>query len=465
MNKPLRNSTQQRRGVTIALTALLMVFMVGMLALAIDLGYVMLIRTELQAAADTAALAGAGATINGTAAAEAEAIRYASYYQAGGRPIASDQVNVQFGTWDSTTRQFTADPDEPTAARVTVENTSPLFFARIFGDREFHAETQAVATVAPRDIMLVLDFSGSMCFDSQLSSIDALGQANIEANLLQIYQDLGSPTFGNMQWDPVYISSNRTNSVKNTLGLRHVPYPYPSGSWDDYINYVKNDYAIARAGYRKRYGYLTWVNYLQAREYGHSQTPDLWMTDEQPVTAVKDATDLLADYLEEKCEGDRLGLSVYTASNGDAVLESSLTHDFTAVADIARHRQAGHYQPYTNIYAGMHTARIELQDNARTGAAKLMVLMTDGNANRPGNTSTARTMALSEAQACADAKIPIVTISLGADADTDLMQEIATITKGVYFEIPGGQTVAEYEEQLKDVFRRVAADRELRLVQ
>ena len=103
--------------------------------------------------------------------------------------------------------------------------------------------------------------------------------------------------------------------------------------------------------------------------------------------------------------------------------------------------------------------------NGRSSAGKLMVLMTDGQANLPQNEKTAKRRALEEAHAAAAARIPIVTISLGAGADTDLMQQIADITKGVYFEIPGGQPVADYEEQLKDVFRRVASDRKLALVQ
>ena len=47
----------QRRGAVLILVALLMVFLAGMLAFAIDLGYVMVARTHLQRAADAAALA------------------------------------------------------------------------------------------------------------------------------------------------------------------------------------------------------------------------------------------------------------------------------------------------------------------------------------------------------------------------------------------------------------------------
>ena len=404
--------------------------------------------------------------IDGTAAAQAEVDKFVVLHKAGGETLSADQVDVRFGDWDSDSRQFTPSATNRTAIEVTVSSIGrPTFFGKVLGADSFDSKAKAVATFSPRDIMLVLDYSGSMCFDSQLRSINALGQGAVEASLFEIYQGLGSPTYGNMQWTPQYISSNKISTIKNSLGLTNVPYPYPSGSWNDYIQYVKGDTYISQAGYRKKYGYLTWVNYLQARKPMYSQTPDLWQGAEQPVTAVKDAVDLLAVYLDENSPDDRLGLVIYTYSDDKAFLESSMTHDFASIATITRHRQAGHYDQMTNIYDGMKAGRLEFQNNARAGARKMMVLMTDGQANLPYNSYYAKQKALEEATACAAAGIPIITISLGSGADTNLMQQIADITKGAYFEIPGGQTVAEYEEDLKDVFRKVAADRGLMLVQ
>ena len=57
-----------------------------------------------------------------------------------------------------------------------------------------------------------------------------------------------------------------------------------------------------------------------------------------------------------------------------------------------------------------------------------------------------------------------MTVSLGAAADTALMASIAQMTNGVHFNIPGGQSVSDYEEDLKDVFREIAKDRPLKLV-
>ena len=52
--------------------------------------------------------------------------------------------------------------------------------------------------------------------------------------------------------------------------------------------------------------------------------------------------------------------------------------------------------------------------------------------------------------------VTIYTISLGDDADVDLMQDIADITEGVHFDATGsGQ--AELTEKLTDAFRQAAA--------
>ena len=147
----------------------------------------------------------------------------------------------------------------------------PLFFAGIFGINNFSVSAESIAQYQPRDIAIVLDFSGSMNDDSELKQIryDSENRVPVENSLAEIYADLDSPTYGNMEFTPRYISTTDTTEIKKQLGLRYyedgqwkdVPYPYPSGSWDDYIYYVKNSSNIYYAGYRKSYGYMTLINY------------------------------------------------------------------------------------------------------------------------------------------------------------------------------------------------------------
>src|SRR3954469_427774 len=54
------HTPKSRRGAMVVLTAIMLVFFLGLAAFAIDIGIMLLARTELQQAADAAALAAAG---------------------------------------------------------------------------------------------------------------------------------------------------------------------------------------------------------------------------------------------------------------------------------------------------------------------------------------------------------------------------------------------------------------------
>lgn len=251
--------------------------------------------------------------------------------------------------------------------------------------------------------------------------------------------------------------------IESYLDLDIVNYPHPSGSWSDFINYVNTSGNVNEAGFRYQYATMCLINYWNEKRAKYSQTPGLWVCPTQPLEASKNAADELINYIQEVSADDRLGLSIYTHINSDgAILESGLTSDLEAVRPLYRQRQASHYDAMTNIGAGMKVAREELEANARPNAFRMMVLLTDGVANRPSGYAEA--YAISQANLCEDAEIRVMTISLGLNADTFLMQQIADITGGQHFNVPGGGTIEEYETQLKEVFRQIAADRPLRLL-
>jgi uncharacterized protein YegL len=454
-----------RRGALIVWLAFFLVFALSLCALSVDTGYMYLARTELQRSVDAGSLAGAGALMDGEDSVHSQVVAMMAKNLVGGREVTPGEVEAIKGKWDDESRSFVPSDDSPNAVRVVANlQDRPLFFGAILGEETFGVHSDAIAVFQPRDVLVVLDYSGSMNDDSELKHISQLGRSAIEANLLEIYQDLGSPQFGNLQWRPQYVATTSTSKIKKMLGVDRVRYPYPSGSWDDYISYIKSSSYIRNAGYEKRYGYLTLVNYWLEKRPKYSQTPDLWQTREQPITAVKNAVSVFLAYIQEVESDDQVGLSVYTYTDGSARLEHGLTQDMQIVEDISRQRQAGHYHTMTNIGAGLQKARLELENNSRHGAYKMIVLMTDGIANRPTNTTVARNFLLQEAQKCADNKYNVLTVSLGSNADMNLMQQVADITGGIHFNIPGGQSVAEYENDLEDVFREIAAHRPLRLV-
>jgi Flp pilus assembly protein TadG len=566
---------EDRRGTILVLTAVLMIVLLGFVALTVDNGFIQLTRTQLQSAADAAALSGA-MELNASddpalvrANASREIVTTAAMYRAGDQSSVTinPATDVTFGrlAWNGTSQSYKitwgndAVPYNVVKVRALRisgadgDNRLPLFFAPVLGSNKADVGAEAIATFQPRDIMIVLDFSGSMNDDSCLGAIGKLGRSAVETNLQTMWTQLGSPVYGNLTFTPKYatlkgraasgtiphidVTFKRTSvAVASTLALKTVrlkfsngvtqtfsgltgllgtfagtgsnagkditncwvtsgtnaslssgslgeqfdftlaniktalgltaPYPYPGGSWDEYIQEVQSsNNGFKAAGYRDMYGYLTWLEYLQTRRYGANNTPDLWMTSEQPVGVMKDAVGAFTDYLVEMEAEDHVGLAIYTHTNSTgAILEHGLSQQLDQVKDTTQHRQAAHYKSGTNISAGMLVARNELMQHARPRAARLMVLMTDGEANEPGNSATAKAAVLTEANLAAANKIKILTISLGAGADTALMQQVADITDGVHFNVPGGSSIAAVQTQLEQVFREIANSRTLKLI-
>lgn len=464
-----------RRGSATIWGAISMGMLMTVGALVVDGAMLFSSHADLQAAADASALAAASGLIEGSDVARARASEYAEKNWAGGEPVTVSGSDVVFGDWDDQMKTFTplsgADESYADAIKVTARldeakgNPLRLAFAQMFGAGEANLAASATAVYRPRDIVLVLDLSGSMNYDSQIRHIRYLGRDAIESNLYQIWTELGSRTWGNMGFDTTYISSSDDNYVKQQLGLTNTPYPFAQGSWNGYINYVQGDRTLNNEGYRKDYGGLTFMNYLLDKRREHTQTPELAYVSAQPITAVKNSVDIFLDFLRDIATDDRVGLSVYTSSNGHALLEHGLTDDIELIRSITSSRQAAHYDPMTNIGAGMQVAREELELNGRPGTLKTMILFTDGQANRPGSTSQARAFVMEEAQRAADDGFPVAAISMGSNAAQDLLSSVADITSGVHFHVPGGQPVADYEQQLREVFEHIAAERPMRLVQ
>lgn len=562
-----------RKGTIIVLSAVLLVVMMGLLALSIDTGYMYTMQSQLDRAVDSAALAGAGSLVEGIDAANDQVVEYLVRNPVGPRngTMAEDEMataisqflkdheddyDIRMGHWNLQTGQLDLTNELPSAIEVTMKYPNlPLFFGRVLGKKSFDVAARAVAMYQPRDIMVVLDLSASMNDDSELKSFDTIGREEVLENLSQIHEELGSPTYGELEFEPqfataigvpptddklpqitveyrgneVYITSSKdvsnvvlelsdgsfqrdesfsdgdtevTMTASNTirqvwvksgtnaqlfensngygevfdftknetfidaLGLTSVQYPY-SGSWSQYVDYVRTSSINAGAGYKFKFGHANLINFWLEKKPAYSETPDLWKVSAQPVTAVKDAVDVFMDYMRTVDTNDRLGVSFYNSSDGEGELGSQLTSDLDHVAQLASERQAGHYHRYTNIAAGLKVAREELNARGRLGAFKMVVLMTDGQANwRDGyyDASAARADVIQEAYSAADKKYPVVTISLGAGADMALMDEVAEITNSRHFNIPGGQTVEEYRTELFEAFREIADARPLKIV-
>lgn len=252
------------------------------------------------------------------------------------------------------------------------------------------------------------------------------------------------------------------------LGLDTVPYPYPGGSWNDYINYCTSSSGQNySAGYQYKFGGMNLMNYWLDKYPAYSQVPDLWKVRAEPLYGLKYAVNVFANFIQSVDTQDRVGLVIYNAPNGDALLEIPLTYDLQSIVTRVQQRQAGHYHSYTNIGAGMKTGREHLDAAARPNAFKMMVLMTDGLANWHNgqyNVTAANNMVAQETALAAARKYKIMTIALGVSADTSSMQAVASATNGTYYRVPGGANHEAMHDQLYNAFKEIADARPLLLV-
>jgi hypothetical protein len=265
-----------------------------------------------------------------------------------------------------------------------------------------------------------------------------------------------------------FTSTNMNAIMKSALGLSSATFPYQSGSWDSWIDWCENSSNQNKnAGYRYKFGYENFIVWRLELYPAYSQTPDMWKGRAEPIAALNSSVDVFMDFISAVDTNDRVGLAIYNAPNGEGQVDVELTDDYDQIVNSVATKQAGHYHSYTNIGGGLHAGRVHLDVKIRPNASTMIVLMTDGVANwKSGqvNASAARQYALDEAAICATKNYPIMAISLGAGADTDLMDQIATITGGRHFNVPGGSSQDDYYQQLYDVFRQIAAARPLQIV-
>lgn len=166
---------RRERGVVAVTAALGLFVLLGIAALAVDLGMLVAARTQLETAADAAALAAAKELAFG---ARDHAIRraeeYAHHNLVLGQPVVLRAGNrnapedVVLGFYDLPTHTFRPEDLLPNAVEVTARRTQnrstavPTFFAAVFGRREVNVAAHSIAIGFPRKVVLAMDASGSM---------------------------------------------------------------------------------------------------------------------------------------------------------------------------------------------------------------------------------------------------------------------------------------------------------------
>jgi hypothetical protein len=178
--------------------------LMAFVSLAVDLGRVQLVRTELQHAADAAARYAAIGFAQGVEAAQDYALAVARENRAGEWTVALDRAqDVEFGSWDAATKTFTplsgsarpaAGAIRITARRVARRGTAvPLLFTRWVGVPSCDVTASAIVTrtpavpsfIAMRDVsvknaLLVVSYNSSNTVNPDASS--STGKAMLAAN-------------------------------------------------------------------------------------------------------------------------------------------------------------------------------------------------------------------------------------------------------------------------------------------
>jgi Flp pilus assembly protein TadG len=158
----LRKFHRREEGAVLPIMAVYLLVGIGVMALSIDLGHIFLVKSELQRAADAAALAGAYRLMNSTTGATSmvmpaspDCARAVTAAQTVGRENKTDaqettlgNLAISLGTWNGTTFRDTgcASPNLVNAVQVKASRTIDVFFGGIFaGSRTL--DLSALATV------------------------------------------------------------------------------------------------------------------------------------------------------------------------------------------------------------------------------------------------------------------------------------------------------------------------------
>ena len=175
----LRSSDcRKRQGVSMLLFAILLPVLIAMVAFAVEVGRIYLVRSQLQTAVDAGALAAALRLRNDQKdipAAIAAGQQFVQLNRAGVfLTVPEKAITIQSGTWNATTRTFAPGINPPDAIQVsgTLEN-EPFFFGKALGLSKFAVPRSAIAVGGgnPMDIVMTLDLTGSMSVQGRIEAL------------------------------------------------------------------------------------------------------------------------------------------------------------------------------------------------------------------------------------------------------------------------------------------------------
>jgi hypothetical protein len=313
-----------------------LVALLGTAALTMDVGFGWYAKRQVQASADAAALAGAQQLPDVTT-----AVSTANTYATLNTPdnLSNVVVNVttrcsvNAGTWCGPTSTYQAN-----TIAVNETANSPTWFAKIFGFDHFNVKGTATAcqpcSSAPVDIVLVVDRTGSMC-----QSLNSFGQNQQDTNGCK---DL----------------NNAKNGIRALLGIMD-----PNIDTVGLVSFPPYDSTGGVCGSAAQ-GNMTVIKNANTLSTSASQVDSGWY----------DSTALT--YLDDPL------LSTFKTSSAATTLNPASTIVQHTVPDVSSDNQNCIDSFGSTSYAdALQKGSDELVKDGRPGVPKVIVFMTDGEAN------------------------------------------------------------------------------------
>ena len=228
--RPTYRAKRSRRGAMLILILVLLVGFMATVAFSVDIAHMHLSRTELRSATDAAAKAAAIELSQSFD--QAEAIRFGQEVAAD-NTVNSDPLLLAGGDFDfgrseenaSGRFEFTSGNTPFNTVRVNGRRTAgslsgpiPLLFGNVMGIQEFEPESFAAATYIERDVVLVVDRSGSMRGQKFADLVGAIDVFIATLGGTPVDEQVGLASYNDSATEDCQLTSNLVD-IQTALGL------------------------------------------------------------------------------------------------------------------------------------------------------------------------------------------------------------------------------------------------------
>lgn len=394
-----RERGSPRRGVIVPLFAITLPALLMLCCIALNIAQFRMLRTELKVAADAAAHAGGRALSYHQNANQAikYAQRFAEMNSVGNKPFELEESQVVFGrsTRTDSNARYTFTPVDiaavknnsviPNSVGIRASGPFPVLMAAISGRNTIDLEEKSVATQVDRDVILVLDKSGSM--------LEYKDDGALNAALTALYQ-------GGKISKTDFTKAKDSNTFSSTVASKL------TGDMKEYAQDRRN--SSVKAPRHSRFAQL------------------------------QSGVDAFFNVVKKTDQSEYVGLVMFSTT---AALNNTLTSSYNNIQNTVNGvAPAGS----TGIGLGMQMSVPELFTSirARPYASKTIVVLTDGINNvAPDPVTVAQSIKKLY-------NVTIHTITLSKGADPSAMAKVATIGGGKHYHSDTGDNLVPIFEEI-----------------